>query len=1032
MSPNALTPEIQDRNPQTSRIAAPVAVLGVLIVSIVLTAAGCGQSSNSAARTASTSATPRTVTISEGTNVSATISPDQSTIIMDLQGSLWSIPFKGGAAKQLTDPLLEPTRPDYSPKGDSVTFQAYGGGTFHIWTMKPDGSGVKQLTDGHGDDRDPRFSPDGSKIAFSSDRAFKGSYDIWVIDVASGKLTQWTSTPADEYEPAWSPDGTEIAYVSGVGANGTTIQASKMGEAGRTLQTAPTGTHLNSPSWSPTGNKLAYIQFGEGKSQLMVSGARLGTGDDAFPFFPDWLPGNKLLYTGEGKIRVASANGSMEDIPFQASVTLNRPPYQHKKFDFDSSNPKQILGIVSPTLSPDGKRIVFEALNQLWVMDIGGKPEQITNDKFYKEDPAWSPDGKQIAYSSDKGGNEDLYLLTLATKAEKQLTNTPQEAETSAAFSHDGRMLAFQGHDGATYVMDIATGKSRLVIPAQFAPSKPSFYPSGKTVAIGALKPYTHRFREGTTQFLTVDLASNKLTYTEPAPFKSTSTRGEDGPAYSPDGTAVAFVMDSLLWVRPVDRNGIATGEAKQINNEVTDAPTWSGDSKTLLYLSNGKLRLIGRDGSNPRGVALDMSWHYQDAPQKTIVHAGRLWDGRGADVRSDVDIIIVNHRINGVEAHKDRSQSDPGAKLVDASNMTVVPGIWETHEHEYIGGKQYGDKLGRLWLAYGVTTAESQGDPDYRSVETRESFGTGDRVGPRFLATGEAIDGERIYYNFMRPTMSEEGLDRELSRAQALDYDLVKTYVRLPHAWQKKAVEFAHSKLGVVVTSHYMLPGMSYGMDGMTHLSATARLGYAYTRSPGGVSYSDVRTLFAQSGEFDISTPFQSFVLYADDPAMVDDKRLQVLNTPWDEGVLKMKLGLSQGQPPTGIGAFFGSPAVATDGLKKEMETLSAILNGGGTMLAGTDAPLDNVATSLHLNLRAQVKYGRQPWQALQTATILAAQTYGVGDQLGSIEAGKIADLTMVSGNPLANIKDLANVQMVMKNGIVYTVPDLLAPFSK
>src|ERR1700756_2388613 len=98
-------------------------------------------------------ATPRrSVIVTEGTNVTLTLSPDHKTIIMDLQETLWSLPIAGGVAKRLTDPFLEPARPDWSPKGDLVAFQSFKGGTFHIWMMKPDGSGVRQLTEGHADD----------------------------------------------------------------------------------------------------------------------------------------------------------------------------------------------------------------------------------------------------------------------------------------------------------------------------------------------------------------------------------------------------------------------------------------------------------------------------------------------------------------------------------------------------------------------------------------------------------------------------------------------------------------------------------------------------------------------------------------------------------------------------------------------------------------------------------------------------------------------------------------------------------------
>lgn len=978
----------------------------------------------------------KTVTVTEGTNIAVTVSPDQRTIVMDLQGSLWAIPFQGGAAKQLTDPMLEPARPDYSPKGNLIAFQAYKGGTFHIWIMDPHGTGLRQVTDGHGDDREPRFSPDGRKIAFASDRAFQGSYDIWVVDLASGKLTQKTSTPADEYEPAWSPNGSDIAFVSGAGINGTTIQAVGGDGSLRTLAKAPAGAHLNSPSWAPDGERIAYTQFAAGKSRLMISGKPAGLGDDVFPFPASWLPDDRVLYTGNGKIHVTSLRaGETSDIPFEVSFALNRPPYRRKHYDFDSQTPQQVKGIVSPALSPDAQSIVFEALNQLWLMKIGGKPERLTNDAFYKEDPAWSPDGKRIAYSSDKGGSEDLYILNVATKEERRLTSYADSAEVSAVWSPDGKKLAYQDQNGATYTIDIDSGQKRRVAAAQFAPSKPSWSADGKTIAIGALKPYTKRFREGTSQIMTVDLATGALTYTEPAPFKSLSTRGEDGPLYSPDGTSLAFVMDSVLWIRPVDEHGVPSGPARQINREVTDAPTWSGDSRQLLYLSNGKLRLIAADGSTPRAVPLDLSFHTEAPSQRTIIHAGKFWDGRGPDVRTDVDVTVVGNRIRSIAPHR-TTTADAQTKLVDASNQTVIPGLWESHTHEWISGKFYGDKLGRLWLAYGVTELQSQGDPVYRATETREAFASGDRIGPRYFASGEAIDGERVYYNFMRPTMSDEQLDLELSRAQALSYDLLKTYVRLPHTMQKKAMLFAHDKLGVPTASHYMLPGMAYGMDGMTHVSATARLGFAYTRSSGGVSYNDMRTLFEASGMFDISTAFASSPLYAEDPGMVEDARLLGLNTPWDQAVLRAKLAMAQGRKPVvPEGAHLppggGDAASTLESLRKEMETVGSIVRGGGIILAGTDSPLDNVATALHLGLRAQVKYGLKPWQALQTATLFPAKAFGVTADLGTLEPGKLADLVLVSGDPLTDIKDAANVQSVMKSGRLYSVAELMSPFS-
>src|SRR5205823_5962138 len=149
--------------------------------------------------------------------------------------------------------------------------------------------------------------------------------------------------------------------------------------------------------------------------------------------------------------------------------------------------------------------------------------------------------------------------------------------------------------------------------------------------------------------------------------------------------------------------------------------PTWRGDSSSLLYLSNGRLRLISRGGGQPRTVPLDLSWRPTQHEGRVTIHAGRLWDGRGPEVMTNVDIVVEDQRIQSIGPHRDRKgdsgerhggDDDQDGRFIDASNQTVVPGIWESHTHQYIEGKFYGDRLGRLWMTYGVTSLQSVGDP--------------------------------------------------------------------------------------------------------------------------------------------------------------------------------------------------------------------------------------------------------------------------------------------------------------------------------
>src|SRR6478752_3325509 len=152
------------------------------------------------------------LTLHEGTNMAAALSPNGRTLIIDLQGTLWSLPSSGGAAKAITDVYLDARQPAWAPDNQRSAFQGYADGVWHLYVINADGSGLKALTTGPFDDREPSWSRDGNHLAFSSDRS--GNYDVWDLDVASGAVRQLTKNPANDYSPAYSPSNSTIAFVT--------------------------------------------------------------------------------------------------------------------------------------------------------------------------------------------------------------------------------------------------------------------------------------------------------------------------------------------------------------------------------------------------------------------------------------------------------------------------------------------------------------------------------------------------------------------------------------------------------------------------------------------------------------------------------------------------------------------------------------------------------------------------------------------------------------------------------------------------
>lgn len=990
------------------------------------------------------------VTLTEGTNMAAHLSPDGSTLVLDLLGRLWTLPASGGVATAITDPFGDARQPQWSPDGQQIVFQAYWAGDYDVWVVDADGRNLRQLTVGPYDDREPAWSPDGNSVVFSSDRS--GSYDIWEVDATSLETVRRTDAPGNEYTASLAPDGRRLAWSADGDESGIWVGTS----SSDARRVAPLGDSDGySPSWSPDGARIAYVRIGYGESALHVVdadasgvlGATLSQAEsDVFPFRPTWTGGGDVLYTANGQIlRVGAGGGQARRITFAATVEVDRPAYRKKLRSFDASGPRQLRGIVSPSLAPDGRTIVFSALGDLWMMRSGEAPVALTDDAFVEVDPSWSPDGNHLAYSTDRAGGTDIWIRDIASGEERRLTT---EGGSMASWSPDGSEIAYAGPDGVR-VANVASGATRLVRSGLNSPGRPSWSPDGRHVAVSAHSPYSTRFREGLNRPLLIPASrtvfeqdgeldlqaraagidahidhgrvggSGELEPLRPtvlqegerwlefAPHASFASRGTDGPVWSPDGRMMTYVASGVLWVVSVGADGDPAGPPRRLNNERTSDPSWSGDSRSILYLSTDRMRMIDVESGRIEDVPLPMTWSRTEPTGRYVIHAGAVFDGVSPELARNVDVVISGNRIARVESHSDEFHT---GRVIDATDAVLAPGLIEMHMHGGLGG---GEQLGRQWLAYGVTSVRTPAADPFEMVEVREADAIGRRLEPRMFGTGNTIDGSRVYYAGAPALTSSGQVELEMDQARDLGFDLLKSYVRLSDPVQRRVIEEAHA-LGLPVTSHELYPAVAVGADGVEHVKGTSRRGYSTKVSELNRSYQDVVELLARSG-MTITPTIGIYGAYAvlaeDDPTLFDDARVDAF-IPWAPAA-----------------AVRGGDLDRRRAMVQAMASLgSRVVEAGGTVVIGTDSPIIPQGLSLVAEMQALVEYGgMSEIDVLRATTSRSAEAMGYGDVFGSVRPGLLADLVILGGDPTRDITAVRDVRMVIENGRLHTLDDLM-----
>jgi hypothetical protein len=524
---------------------------------------------------------------------------------------------------------------------------------------------------------------------------------------------------------------------------------------------------------------------------------------------------------------------------------------------------------------------------------------------------------------------------------------------------------------------------------------------------IAAYQQYSQRYRESAYRLLAIPSTGGDIRILDVLSKGSNVVDSgiDAGPIWSPDGSRVAFLNRGVLKMIEVDTRANPVGAVRQLTHEPAHAPSWTRDSRQVLYMATDKLKLVSADDGTVRTIPLNVEYRPRVGSGRVVVHAGRVWSGTAETTQRDVDIVIDSNRIREVRPH---DASLHTGRVVDASDRTVMPGLVDMHAHVY---REYGEALGRLILSYGITSARETAGFPYRSLEMRESWTAGSRVGPRLYVAAPTFDGTRSAFAEMYTIDDAPRLESEMERAVRLGYDLFKLYVRLPAALQKRATDYAHEK-GIHVTGHLLYPAAAFGADGTEH-GKSSSLGH---------TYQDVTAIISASGMAWCPTMALGGLAYVadSDPALMTDERTALLAdwalSPTRQRVARFSEGGGNGR------------AQSLERLKRFGGTLAKVLRSGGTVIAGTDAPGIPHGIALHAELESYVLGGLTPVEALRTATVNAARVLGVSGDVGTIEPGKLADLVITEGDPLLNIRDARRVTITIKNGEVFTRESLLS----
>lgn len=407
------------------------------------------------------------------------------------------------------------------------------------------------------------------------------------------------------------------------------------------------------------------------------------------------------------------------------------------------------------------------------------------------------------------------------------------------------------------------------------------------------------------------------------------------------------------------------------------------------------------------------------DAQVATLVlEGGTLIDGRGGNPINDAVVVIEGSRIKSV-GPRGQVFYQQNARVIRTEGRTILPGLIDPHIH-------LRDYMPPLFLRYGVTTVGDTNNYTDWILGQRAALRSGQIKGPRLYVSGTAAAG---------PEAEETGISHSLKTPEearlyvrgliARGVDILKVDLNLTLE-QLRVITDEAAKAGVPVVGHSQNIRKAVAIGGLKYMEHTDTLGRAILEDLGP----DMLKKGAANPERLMDTSrFEPLIqlmvrerVFANPTAVGRWRSSTPRGQEWANAAKDVITDPGLAFVPEDVRlSWTRLPGRETDaeGYRRTTEFIRRYAAAGGKVLAGTDAGW-LPGLSLHYEMQMLTDMGVPPINALQGATLWAAESIGQGKDLGSVEAGKLADFTIIEGNPLADISATRNVRMVIKDGRV------------